>query len=157
MQLASLKQIGCPSIRCTLILTIAMGCATANWTYAQDFQRAAFDLTKDHGLSGFLQPGVVGAPSSAQSRHGCCNRKGAIIGASIGAAGGLLLAYGCDYNCTWSYIGAAGLGGGIGAAIGAFADAKPGPFSLPGRRIRVGGVISPTVRAVVTVVRLGGT
>lgn len=155
MQLARLKHTDCASIRCTLILAIAMWFAAANWTYAQESQGAAIDLTKGHGLSVSVQPGAVGSQSSTLSRHGCCNRKGAIIGAAIGAAGGLMLTYGCDYNCTWSYIGAASLGGGIGAAIGAFADAKPGPSPFPDQGIRVGGVISATVRAVVTTVRFG--
>jgi hypothetical protein len=157
MRLARLKQTDCPSIRCTLILAIAVCCATANWTYAQESQRPAVDPSQDRWVSVSVQPGGFGSQSPPQSRHGCCNRKGAIIGAAIGAAGGLFLAFGCDYDCTSSYIGAASLGGGIGAAIGAFADAKHGPSPFSDRRFRVRGVVSPTVRAVVTTVGFSGT
>src|SRR5712691_8290340 len=92
-------------------------------------------------------PGNLDALSQSQFPqrpivHHCCNRKGMIIGAAIGAGGGwLLTAFTCDAgDCTRNYIVAMASLGGVGAVAGAFADRNQAiPVAQPHRRVRVGG------------------
>jgi hypothetical protein len=139
-----------------LALILLTLCVTTIPTYAEEQPRPTIGaaVTELHSLA--LQAGVGRtAPPGGSSRH-CCNKKGALIGAAVGAATGFFLTLSaCDAgDCTSTYVRVVGLCGGIGAAIGAFADAKPGPAPFPDRRIHVNGIVSPKVRAVLTTVRL---
>jgi hypothetical protein len=88
--------------------------------------------------------------------HHCCNPKGAIIGAAVGAAAGWWFTFRlCDAgDCSAEYIQSMAALGGIGALLGAFVDRDH--TSLPPRqtrRVRVGMVVTPRTRGAVTVVR----
>ncbi|HEY1305655.1 MAG TPA: hypothetical protein VGF24_19005 [Vicinamibacterales bacterium] len=95
-------------------------------------------------------------PPPPPPRH-CCNIKGALIGAAIGAASGALLMRAlCDSSdCTRDYFKLMGAFGGLGAALGIYANAAPGYTPFPHRRVRVAGIVTPTMRGVVTTVPLG--
>ena len=82
-----------------------------------------------------------------QPRLRCCSRKGMIIGGLIGVGVGMFaaaqLAEG-DITLRQT-IGALVTFGGVGAAIGAFAERNHIPvISVPERRIRITGTISPS-------------
>ena len=66
-----------------------------------------------------------------QPTRRCCSRKGALIGATIGAGAGLALSLLCDSsNCTSDTIKAVVILGGIGAGIGMMTlhPSRQGPF-----------------------------
>ncbi len=94
----------------------------------------------------------AGAQSQFPARpiiHRCCNLKGMIVGAAIGAGGGWwLTAYTCDAgDCTLDYVKAMATLGGIGAVVGVFADRHNTiPIAPPDRRFRVGGIVTPKTR-----------
>lgn len=73
--------------------------------------------------------------SSTKRGMRCCSKKGAIVGASIGAGlGFLMVAIACDGTCTADYIKACGVFGAIGAALGAsIHPSHSTPLSLPRR------------------------
>ena len=71
-----------------------------------------------------------GAP--ARRVHRCCNLKGALIGAGVGAAIGAFSATLCDAgDCTLAYIKSMAIMGGIGAGLGAFFERRQGFGPLP--------------------------
>jgi hypothetical protein len=77
-----------------------------------------------------------GAPSTARRVHRCCNLKGALIGAGIGAAIGTFYATLCDAgDCTLTYVKYMGIMGGIGAGLGAFVERRQGFGPLPERPV----------------------
>lgn len=65
--------------------------------------------------------------------HRCCNLKGALIGAGIGAAIGFAYATLCDAgDCTSTYIKYIAVMGGVGSGVGAFAGRQsPGLPLMP--------------------------
>jgi len=82
--------------------------------------------------------------------------KGALIGAAIGAGSGALLMRAlCERDCTRDYFKLMGAFAGLGAAVGIYANAAPGYTPFPHRRVRVAGIVTPTMRGVVTTVDLG--
>lgn len=87
-------------------------------------------------------------PANPHARIHCCSRKGALIGAAVGAGLGLAVAhYLCDtcFESRWEYVKPALLCGAIGAGLGALAGHPNlrGPFALPAhRRVGVLPVIS---------------
>jgi len=116
------------------------------------------------GDPGVTQPTAVALQPGFSLRHPlppppfhCCNIKGALIGAAIGAgAGALLVAALCETSdCTSDYFKAMAKFGGLGAAAGIFTNAAPGYSPFPNRRVRVAGIVTPTTRGVITTVELG--
>ena len=84
-----------------------------------------------------VAPGPLASMSTGASGFGphptrrCCSRKGALIGAAIGAGAGLALSLLCDSsNCTSDTIKAVVILGGIGAGIGMMTrhPSRQGPF-----------------------------
>ena len=135
-----------------LALVLLIACVTANRSYAEE-QHPAVDVATIRAPALAVQRGLGRAPS----QHGCCNKKGALIGAVSGATiAALWVLNTCDAgDCVPTYLKYMGVLGGIGATVGAFADVSPRVATFPDRRVRVAGVFSPTKRAVVATVRLG--
>ena len=81
-----------------------------------------------------MSTGAAGGQSVVFGPHPtrrCCSRKGALIGAAIGAGAGLALSLLCDSsNCTSDTIKAVVILGGIGAGIGMMTrhPSRQGPF-----------------------------
>jgi hypothetical protein len=140
-----------------LVLVLLVLCVTPNWSYADEQPRVTVTAAVNEIDPLAVQPGVVRSGRPPGRPHNCCNKKRAMIGAAIGAAGGFLLVQGlcAASDCTSAYVGAMGFFGGIGAAIGAFVDTAHRVPTVPDRRVRITGVVSPTMRAVLTTVRLG--
>lgn len=103
-----------------------------------------------------LQPGGLKWPPPSPPRH-CCNIKGALIGAAIGAGSGALLMRAlCESSdCTRDYFKLMGAFASLGAAVGIYANAAPGYTPFPHRRVRVAGTVTPTMKGIVTTVDLG--
>lgn len=84
----------------------------------------------------------------------CCNIRGALVGAAIGAGLGLALSTLCDGgDCAAETMSAMAVGGSIGALFGAFFDTNqqviPGSGgSFPTRRVRIGAIFRGRTRAI---------
>src|SRR5688572_15760607 len=73
--------------------------------------------TRAHEVANYQLPRTVTVPR-------CCNPKGALVGAAIGAAVAVWVTlYTCDAgDCTGHYVKNITVFGGIGAGLGVFAD-----------------------------------
>lgn len=94
-------------------------------------------------------PLAVPTPSSGASTLRCCNAKGALIGAAIGAGVGMWVTrHTCDAgDCTGNYVTAISVLGGLGGGIGALLDSNTGRVSFPERRFQVSGLVTSTVKS----------
>jgi hypothetical protein len=110
-------------------------------------QPASIDDQVNAGGDAALRSSLSRQPVAGLGRS-CCNPRGAIIGAAIGAGLGALLALSCDAgDCTSASLKGMALLGGVGGAIGAFTDQRPArPW--PSRRVGVSVLAVPkTLRA----------
>jgi hypothetical protein len=142
----------------TRLLVAALAFATLSLSPLESFAGPLQDV----GLASSTSSQNMGAlPDTAHllqqaSQHRCCNTKGAIIGAAAGAAlGWWLVRSACDSStCTSEYLKTIAVLGGLGATFGAFADVTHGlPGSLPERRVRVAGTVTPRLKACIVSVR----
>ena len=118
-----------------LLGALLLGQATA--ASAQDLEPP--DVSQ--AATSVIQPSVAGTAAmqsglSRQSIAGrtCCNRKGATIGAAIGAGLGALFSLACDAgDCTSTYVRNMAVSAGIGGGLGAWLNersASPWPSRL---------------------------
>jgi hypothetical protein len=107
-------------------------------TFAQDSDPAIAAPTTTAGatIPALRIPTVFSATAQssfpARTVHRCCSRKGAIIGASVGAALGFWLVTQGAYDtpgCGIRDVALIGTFGGLGALVGAFAEHQPDPAS----------------------------
>jgi hypothetical protein len=74
----------------------------------------------------------------------CCNTKGAIIGAAIGAGIGYWIAMTCDAaDCTSGYVKALVIMGGVGATVGAFSNIRSFPVGPRRAPLQIGVASRP--------------
>jgi hypothetical protein len=141
---------------CALLIACLLGGYTPSLAEGSDTAGPSPTTTTVHsdGPIRLSLPATFDATSQSQFPqrpiiHRCCNLRGMIIGAAIGAGAGWWLTHGlCDAgDCTLDYIKVMATFGGIGAVVGGFADRHNTiPIAPPDRRFRVGGIVTPRTR-----------